>query len=88
MTIKKFKSGKIKIVVNTLANLEDIKQALQTSQITINRINGYNYLIDEDTQKVFEGENIAKLLENKAIYFYPLSKKLSKSLLQDLDNGY
>lgn len=99
LTIKRFKNGKIKIEIKIdkrfsksskkeFTNIDDIKQALSMDNITFNRINGYNYLVDENNQKVYEGENISKLLKNNKIYFYPLSKKLSKSLLQDLSNGY
>ena len=99
IAIKRFKNGKIKMEIKIdkrfskpaekeFSNIEDIKQSISMDDLHFNRINGYNYLIDLINQKVFEGEDISKLLENKAIYFYPLSRKLSKSLLQDLSNGY
>ena len=99
ITIKRFKNGKIKMEIKIdkrfskpsekeFLNIEDIKQSLSMDDLHFNRINGYSYLVDLISQKVYEGEDISKLLKNKKIYFYPLSKKLSKSLLQDLSNGY
>lgn len=68
------------------------------SDLYINQINGYQYICDFNTSLVYEMgsylmQNPLKFIldtlqEDKQIYLYPLSKKESKSLLQDLENGY
>lgn len=68
------------------------------NDLYVNQINGYSYLVDFNTSLVYETgsyllQNPLKyildtLSENGKMYFYPLSKKESKSLLQDLENGY
>ena len=64
----------------------------------LNQINGYQYLVDFNTSLVYElggylMQNplvyiLNELQENSKMYFYPLSKRESKSLLMDLENGY
>ena len=64
----------------------------------LNQINGYQYLVDFNTSLVYELGSylmqnplvyiLNELQENSKIYFYPLSKRESKSLIEDLENGY
>lgn len=71
------------------------------ADLSFNQINDYMYLVDQNRQSVYDMQNhgysimqniLVQLLEELqktgTIYFYPLTKKESKSLLQDLDNGY
>jgi len=68
------------------------------SDLSLNQINGYMYITDYNTQLVYElgsylMQNPLKFLleeleEKHTLYFYPLNKKESRSLLQDLENGY
>jgi hypothetical protein len=68
------------------------------NDLYLNQIDGYMYLVDFNKSLVYEIgsylmqnplKEILETLENcKPLYFYPLSKKQSKSLLQDLENGY
>jgi len=104
-TIKKFKNGKIKIALDymdegtTAQEIEGVyHDDMFMSDLSLNQINGYQYLVDYNTQTVYELGSylmqnplkyiLDELLEKSKIYFYPLSKKESKSLLQDLENGY
>src|SRR5665647_967542 len=71
---------------------------IEGNDLYLNQINGYQYLVDFNTSLVYElGSYLLQnplnyLLDSfqtsKSIYFYPLSRKESKSLLQDLENGY
>lgn len=68
----------------------------------INQINGYQYVVDWNTYTVYplisEGYHLScynplvflrdELKKNPIFYLYPETKKESKSLLEDLDNGY
>lgn len=64
----------------------------------INQINGYQYICDQNTGLVYEMGSymmqnpLRYLLEElelrKKFELKPLSKKQSKSLMQDLENGY
>lgn len=68
------------------------------ADLYINQINGYQYLVDFNKSLVYELGSyllqnplkflLEELAEKNKIYFYPLSKKESKSLLEDLENGY
>ena len=68
------------------------------ADLSLNQINGYMYITDFNTQLVYElgsylMQNPLKFLleemeEKSVLYFYPLTKKESKSLLQDLENGF
>lgn len=109
MIIKKFKNGKIKMQLEKSdfdyygdgnGNLKDdlYFNEIEMSDLYINQINGYQYLVDFHTQRVYElgsylmqnplKELLSDLEQHKTLYFYPLSKKESKSLLEDLANGY
>ena len=103
--IKKFKNGKIKIELDytndgtTAQEIESVyHDDMFMSDLYINQINGYSYLVDFNTSLVYELGSylmqnplkwiLDELLEKSKIYFYPLTKKQSKSLIEDLDNGY
>ena len=103
--IKKFKNGKIKVELdyrddgNTAQEIESVyHDDMFMADLYLNQINGYQYLVDWNTQLVYElgsylfqnplKEMLDELLEKGKIYFYPLSKKESLSLLEDLENGY
>lgn len=102
--IKKFKNGKILLkpdkndFENGVLNENFYHDEMLMSDLYINQINGYQYIVDFNTLLVYEIgsyllQNPLKFIletleEDKKIYLYPLSKKESKSLLQDLENGY
>lgn len=106
MEIKKFKNGKIKMVVQReydyISDGSISKMVYHYdmffADLSINQINGYQYICDFNTGLVYEMgsylmQNPLKFIldtlqEDKQICLYPLSKKESKSLLQDLENGY
>ena len=109
MIIKKFKNGKIKLVIETYdkiyygdgveVNSEDIyPDCMEMDDLSINQINGYQYIVDYNTQTVYElhyylQQNPIKWLlktlnNNNVLYLHPLSKKESKVLMQNLENGY
>jgi hypothetical protein len=105
-TIKKFSNGKIKVTIqkeyDILSNGSIDENVYHDdffmSDLSINQINGYQYLVDYNTQLVYEMGSylmhnplkfiLDTLQENGKIYFYPLSKRQSKSLLQDLESGF
>lgn len=103
--IKKFKNGKIKVTLQKSYDLENgevnenvYHDDMFMADLSINQINGYQYLVDYNTQLVYElgsylMQNPLKwildtLFEFSRMYFIPLSKKESKSLLEDLENDY
>ena len=103
--VKKFKNGKIKVELDytnegaTIQELENVyHNDMFMSDLYINQINGYSYLVDFNTSLVYElgsylmqnplKQILEELLEKSKIYFYPLTKKQSKDLLEDLENGY
>lgn len=75
---------------------------LYNNEITMNdlciqQINGYQYIVDFNTSTVYEMGSyllqnplkfIADELSEGTVYLYPLTKKLSLDLLEDLENGY
>lgn len=98
--IKKFKNGK---VVLSKLKKEIIDESFYHDDmfwkdLYIQQINGYLYLVDFNTSLVYNMGSY--LLQNPLKYlidsinsdgkitFYPLPKKVSNSLLQDLENGY
>lgn len=99
--IVKFKNGNITIYMYDTFYHNDI-DSYYNNEITMcdlyfNQVNGYMYLIDFNTSKVYDFShvyiNILQFLDNELkthgkIKLYPLSKKEAKSILQDLDNGY
>jgi len=109
MDIKKFKNGKIKMSIQRDYDINDDSSINENvyhddmfmSDLSFNQINGYMYLVDQNTQLVYDLQNHGYSIMNNAliqllnelektnvIYFYPLTKKESKSLLQDLENGF
>ena len=68
------------------------------SDLYINQINGYMYITDFNTGLVYELGSyllqnpikyiLDEITEGGRMYLYPLSKKCSLSLLEDLENGY
>ena len=104
--ITKFKNGKIKVEVQKNYDINSDGSINENvyhddfffADLNINQINGYQYLVDNNTSLVYElsiypMENplmyiLEELQENSKMYFYPLSKRESKSLLMDLENGY
>lgn len=115
MIIKKFKNGKIKLQLEKNYDYTDNKEInneididnvyyrdMTMSDLSINQINGYEYVVDYNTQLVYplwgDGYQLScynplvflkdELTKNPIFYLYPETKKDSLSLLQDLDNGY
>lgn len=68
------------------------------ADLSFNQIDGAMYLVDYNKQLVYGFskyyvENVLKDLliqakNNRTIKLYPFSKKVSKSLIQDMENGY
>ena len=115
--IKKFKNGKILLSV-TKSDFDGLQvnenfyhDEMFFSDLYLNQINGYMYIVNYNQQLVYEyiqlggqkkhntiyslcnvqnalKEIIDGLTEYKKIYLYPLTKKESLSLLQDMENGY
>ena len=61
----------------------------------INQINGYLYIVDYITGLVYDlpggylfKDFLEKLLEKGKIKLIPYGKKISKELINDLENGY
>jgi hypothetical protein len=106
MIIKKFKNGKLLLKTqkedfNNTENLIDdgiYHDDMFMQDLSINQINGYQYITDFNTNRVYELGSylmqnplkylLDELTENKKMYLKPVTKKESKSLLQDLENGY
>lgn len=108
--IKKFKNGKLAFRVDKNYSITKdgeldenyYHDGMFMNDLSLNQINGYIYLVDFNTQTVYEiGSYLVQnplkylldtILEHhkagKVFYLHPLSKKESKSLLQDLENGY
>lgn len=96
--IKKFKNGKVMLQCKKSELNENFyHDEMFWSDLYINQINGYLYITDFNTQLVYEigsylMQNPIKYIldtieSDGKMYLYPLSKKESKSLLQDLENG-
>lgn len=105
MLIKKFKNKKILLKTEKEDFYADGEMSEEIyhhdmfmQDLYINQINGYKYITDYNTNRVYElgsysMQNPLKFLldtltEKKKIYLLPLNKKESASLLQDLENGY
>ena len=109
MDIKKFKNGKIKMSIQKNYDIENdgsinenvYHDDMFMSDLSFNQINGYMYLVDQNTQFAYDLQNhgysimmntliqlLDELEKTGVIYFYPLTKKESKSLFQDLENGF
>ena len=104
MIIKKFKNGKILLKTekadfkNNIIDENIYHNSMFMESLCIDQINGYNYITDFNTNRVYDLgsyllQNPLKFLldtltEKKKMYLLPLTKRQSKSLLQDLENGY
>lgn len=111
MIIKEFKNGKIKLQLEQKYDYDDDNEInidniyhrdMTMSDLYINQINGYQYVVDWNRQVVYplisEGYHLStynpliflrdELKKKPIFYLYPESKRESKSLLQDLENGY
>lgn len=99
--IKKFKNGKILLKpdsIEDILNESFYHDEMFMSDLYINQINGYMYVVDFNRDLVYELGSylmqnplkyiLDELEEHGKMYFFPLSKKESASLLQDLENGY
>lgn len=104
--IKKFKNGKIVIRLekkyDVLTDGTISESVYHTdmffSDLCIEQINGYQYIVDCNTQRVYElGSYLLQnplkwildtLGEDGKMVLLPLSKRESKSLIEDLENGY
>ena len=102
--IKKFKNGKILLkpdksdFTNGVLDENFYHDEMFFSDLSINQINGYQYITDYNQSRVYELGSylmqnplkwlLDELQENGKLYLYPLTKRESKSLLQDLENGY
>jgi len=102
--IKKFKNGKILLKPDAIdfengqLNENFYHDEMFMSDLSLNQINGYMYITDYNTQTVYELGSylmqnplkfiLEELEENGKMYLYPLTKKESLDLLQDLENGY
>ena len=109
MIIKKFKNGKVKMQLERsdffyyadgnggidIDRLYD--NEITMSDLYIQQINGYQYMVDFNTNTVYElgsylMQNPLKFIADELIegnvYLFPLTKKISLDLLEDLVNGY
>lgn len=103
--IKKFKNGKIVLDIkedlksgyyeNNIQSVENFyHNEMQMSDLYINTINGYQYIVDFNTQTVYDLPRnhfvmfLEDLCKGEKIILEPYGRKISKSLLQDLENGY
>lgn len=99
--IKKFKNGNIILELNKgwLWDESFYHDEMFMSDLYFNQINGYMYLVDTNTQNVYDfsskysksplTELEIRIKDGKGkVKLYPLPKREAKSLLQDLENGY
>ena len=103
--IKKFKNGNLVLDIREElksgyfeSNIQDVERFYHNDMffenLYINQINGYLYIVDFNSNRVYDlPENnfqlfLLELIENGRIKLIPYGKKVSKSLLQDLENGY
>ena len=102
--IKKFKNGNIVLDVRedikkgyyekTIDGIENFyHNEMYMEDLYVNQINGYLYIVDFNKRLVYDLPrgylNFLKELLNKGkIKLIPYGKKISKDLLNDLENGY
>ena len=99
--VKKFKNGNVRIYSDNgeyYKGIDDLyNHEITMNDLYFNQINGYMYLIDFNTNNVYDFSqcyiNILEYLENmmkgkKFINLYPLPKKEAKSILSDLEGEY
>ena len=87
-----FKKGYYKKDVNSTADFYHHEMTMD--DLYIEEINGYLYIVNFNSGLVYDmpgctfNDFIQNLMDNEKIILYPYDKKSSKSLLQDLENGY
>ena len=96
--IKKFKNRKIILDIR-----EDLKSGyyekfyhhdMFMSDLCVNQINGYQYIVDNNTQTVYDLPRndfqlfLEELIEKGKIILEPYGRRMSKSLLQDLEKVF
>lgn len=103
--IKKFKNGKIVLDIREDLRTEYYEKNIQSVEgfyhnemfmqdLYINQINGYQYIVDWSTQRLYDLPRndfklfLEELSNGKKITLEPYGKRMSKSLLQDLENGF
>ena len=102
--IKKFKNGNIVLVIRedikkgyyekTIDGIENFyHNEMYMEDLYVNQINGYLYIVDFNKRLVYDLPrgylNFLKELLNKGkIKLIPYGKRISKELLNDLENGY
>ena len=109
--IKKFKNGNIRLYAPKKNSMDDYllledgticenyyHENMNMSDLSFNQINGYMYLVDFNTNLVYELESqniqnplkwlLDSIAEEGKYYLYPLSKNECKQLLMDLKNDY
>ena len=101
--IKKFKNGNINLSIkedlksgyydnNNIENF--IHNEMFMSDLYIEVINGYLYILDMSNNNLYEfgfitiDDFLRKLLKGHTIKLYPLDKEVTKGLLQDLEKDY
>ena len=101
--IKKFKNGNINLSIKedlksgyyNCDNVESfIHDEMFMSDLYIEVINGYLYILDMSNNNLYEfgfitiDDFLRKILKGHTIKLYRLDKRATKDLLQDLENGY
>ena len=102
--IRKFKNGNIVLDIRedikkgyyekTIDGIENFyHNEMYMEDLYVNQINGYLYIVDFNKRLVYDLPrgylNFLKELLNKGkIKLIPYGKKISKDLLNDLENGY
>ena len=102
--IKKFKNGNIVLDVRedikkgyyekTIEGIENFyHHDMCMEDLYINQINGYLYIVDFNTRLVYDLPRgylnfLEELLNKGKIKLIPYGKKISKELINDLENGY
>ena len=87
------KSGYYKKTIDSIENFYYNDMTMEN--LYINQINGYLYIVDFNTGLVYDlpggymfKDFLEELLEKGKIKLIPYGKKISKELLNDLENGY
>ena len=100
--IKKFKNGNIVLdirddIKSGYYNINGIENFYHhdmcMEDLYINQINGYLYIVDYNTRLVYDLSRgylyfLEELLTKRKIKLIPYGKKISKELINDLENGY
>ena len=100
MEIKKLKNGNLvlKLEKREVVTENIYHDEMFMSDLSINQINGYQYLVDYNRSLVYDlgsyycqnplKELLGTLEKDKRIKLYPENKRKSKDLIEDLENGY